>query len=199
MKNHPGNISRSGFTLVELLVVIAIIAVLAAAGFAGGNAAMQKAKKTTAQATATSVATAIDQYYTEYSTLPDPNDGGSSGDVQFDTDSGNGVELLRILAGLETGNDIQNDRKIRFLSLKEAKSGNRDGVVYSSDGNDIEGLYDPWGEPYYIVLDYDYDERLSVSPQGSPSKNLNGRRAAVYSLGTDTPADAKSNTLVRTW
>lgn len=174
--------------------MIAIIAVLAAAGFAGGNAAMQKARKVTAQAAATSVATAIDQFYAEYSSLPSGSDGSLA------TDSGDGVDVLNILAGLEDGDDIENDRKIRFLSLKEAKSGNRDGVVYGANGNTIEGLYDPWGQPYFIVMDTDYDEKLSVTPgNGIGQVRLNGRRAAVYSLGVNSPGDANNSTLVKTW
>lgn len=179
--------------MIELLVVIAIIAVLAAAGFAGGNAAMQTARKVTAQAAATSVATAIDQFYTEYSSLP------SGTETAMATDGGAGVKLLNILAGLEKGNDIENQRKIRFLSLKEAKSGKRDGVVYNGTGDEITGMYDPWGEPYYIVLDADYDQRLAI-PAPSPSKpTLNGRRAAVFSLGVKDGKGANNSTLVRTW
>lgn len=194
MKIPNTSSSRKGFTLIELLVVIAIIAVLAAAGFAGGNAAMQKARKVTAQAAATSVATAIDQFYTEYSSLPDVS--GSP----MRTDGGDGVKLLNILAGLETGTDIENDRKVRFLSLKEAKNGNRDGVVFDGSGSAITGLYDPWGEPYYIVIDDDYDEKLTVTPGGSIQQaKLNGRRAAVYSLGVKNSGDASSSTLVKTW
>jgi len=199
MKTQNKNISHSGFTLVELLVVIAIIAVLASAGFYAGASAMQRARQVTAQATATSVVNAIEQFYSEYSALPDPASDGTDADTQFDTKIGNGVKLLNILAGLETGTEIQNEKKVRFLTLKEAKGGKRDGVVFSASGDRIESLFDPWGEPYYIVLDYDYSERLNVAPQGSSATNLNGRRAAVYSLGTDTPAEAKRNTLVKTW
>lgn len=192
--------SRKGFTLIELLVVIAIIAVLAAAGFAGGNAAMQKARKVTAQAAATSVATAIDQFYSEYSSLP-------SGSGILKTDGGDGVILLNILAGLEEGTDIENERKIRFLSLKEAKNGNRDGVVYDGSGDKITGLYDPWGKPYFIVLDNGsgsdteaYDEKLTVTPgNGIKVTNLNGRRVAVYSLGVKEDGDASNSTFVKTW
>lgn len=195
MKNPSVSHSRKGFTLIELLVVIAIIAVLAAAGFAGGAAAMNKARKVTAQAAATSVATAIDQFYTEYSSLP------SGTETAMPTGSGGtGVAVLNILAGLEKATDIENQRKIRFLSLKEAKSGNRDGVVYNSAGDQINGLFDPWGQPYYIVMDANYDERLAVSPGGGiPTVNLNGRRAAVYSLGVKNTGDANASTLVKTW
>jgi len=200
MKNPSHSQSRKGFTLVELLVVIAIIAVLAAASFAGGTAAINKARKLSAQAAATSVSTAIDQFYTEYSSLP-----GVTGALT--TDSVEGVKLLNILAGRETGTTIENERKVRFLTLKEAKNGTRDGVVYDSAGNTITGLFDPWGRPYYIVLDNGsgsdteaYDERLNVTPgNGIPAVTLNGRRAAVYSLGVKNTGDANSKTLVKTW
>ena len=191
MKNQSKQSFKSGFTLVELLVVIAIIAVLAAAGFAGGRAAMQKAREVSAQATATSLVTAIDQYFSEYSALPDV---GSS-----EVNTATQPELLNILAGLESGTDIQNARKIRFLSLKEAKKGKRDGLVYDGTGDNITGLYDPWGEPYYVVMDDDFDEKLQIDPQGSPATTLNGRRVAVYSLGTDKPSNANSGTLVTSW
>ncbi len=196
MKIPSNSISRKGFTLVELLVVIAIIAVLAGAGFAGGTAAMNKARKVSAQAAATSVSVAIDQFYTEYSALP-------SGTGTLETNaSGGGVAVLNILAGLEpapaAGSSIENDRKIRFLSLKEAKSGNRDGVVYNTAGTAITGLYDPWGGSYFIVLDEDYDEKVTVDPLGTDIV-LNGRRAAVYSLGVKNAGDAKTSTLVKSW
>ena len=192
--------SKKGFTLIELLVVIEIIAVLAAAGFAGGAAALEKARKVTAQAAATSVATAIDQFYSEYSSLP-------SGSGTLKTDVGDGVILLNILAGLEEGTDIENERKIRFLSLKDAKNGKRDGVVYDGSGDKITGLYDPWGGPYFIVLDNGsggdfeaYDEKLTVTPgNGIKVTKLNGRRVAVYSLGVKEVGDASNSTLVKTW
>lgn len=192
---------KHGFTLIELLVVIAIIAVLSAAGFAGGSAAMNKARKVSAQAGATSIATAIDQFYAEYSALPDPI-GTSAADAEFDTTSANGKTLLNILAGLDTGD--QNPRKIRFLSGKEAKN-QKDGIEYSSDGKSIVGMYDPWSKPtkltpYYIRLDYGYDERLTVDPAGSsPSVTLNGRRAVVYSLGVAKDDTPKTTTVVKTW
>ena len=50
----------------------------------------------------------------------------------------------------------------------------------------MEGLYDPWGGPYNVILDTDYDERITVQPSGaSSSKTLNGRRVAVWSDGSD--------------
>lgn len=187
--------NASGFTLVELLVVVAIIAVLAAAGFAGGNAAMQRARKVSAQSVATSIATGVEQFYTEYSALPDV------GSDKVQTDGAEGIQLLNILAGKETGTTIQNARKVRFFSAKEAKSPTanpRDGATYT--GSTFAGLYDPWGEPYYVVLDTDYDDELDVDPDGDNAPvTLRGRKVAAYSLGVDTPADSNSTKIAKSW
>lgn len=184
-----------GFTLIELLVVMAIIAILAAAAFSIGPGAINKARKLSAQNAATSIATSVNQFYAEYSALPDP--GSNSADAEFTTASGgDGVKLLEILAGIDASD--QNARKIRFFSGKEAKN-RKDGVEYTADGQSITNMYDPWGLPYYIRLDYDYDERLTVTPNGTPAVTLNGRRVAVYSLGVTKPADAKTKTIVKTW
>jgi prepilin-type N-terminal cleavage/methylation domain-containing protein len=197
MKSSSEKSVNRGFTLIELLVVIAIIAVLAAAGFQGGAMAMNKARKVSAQAMATSIQIAADQFYTEYSALPDPVATGSSEDKEFNTTSGEGITLLEILAGVDDGD--QNSRKMRFLSGKEAKN-SKDGIEYGSTGDSIVGMYDPWGQPFYIWLDYGYDERLSFTPKGlSKLYNLNGRRVAVYSQGVADPIDAKPNTLVKSW
>lgn len=196
MKTPSVSRFRKGFTLIELLVVIAIIAVLAAAGFAGGTAALNRARKVSAQAAATSVATAIDQFYSDYSSLPS----GTETPAMATGTGGAGVAVLNILAGLETEPNIENERKVRFLSLKEAKSGNRDGVVYNTaTPPQITGMFDPWGQPYYIVMDANYDERLIFTPEKNDEVKLNGRRAAVYSLGVKNTADANKSTLVKTW
>ncbi len=191
--NTPSHRSLSkGFTLIELLVVIAIIAVLASAGFAVGPAMMNKAKKLNAQATATSIANAVEQFYTEYSALPDP--GSNTADKDISTDSGDLLDIL--VGGTKAGSITQNPRKIRFLSVKDAKNG-MDGALYT--GSAISKILDPWGQPFYIRLDYDYDERLTFTPQGSTQVNLNGRRVAVYSLGVKPPATANARSLVKTW
>jgi prepilin-type N-terminal cleavage/methylation domain-containing protein len=188
MKNPNKNSVKGGFTLIELLVVIAIIAVLAAGSFAGAIALKEKAKRTTAQAAATSLLMAINNFYSDYTYLPDVPASSNTSDPT----------LLNILAGTESGTEIQNDKKNRYLEIKQAKNGKRDGLVYNSS-NQITGLYDPWGQPYYVELDTAYDEVLKFTPSGSPEVTLNGRRAAVYSLGASTVAEAKPNKLVKTW
>jgi len=184
-----------GFTLVELLVVIAIIAVLASAGFAAGNAAIQKARRTTALSVATAVESAVNNFFNEYGYMP--RRGDSDVTVRTDTDT----EFLNVLLGQEGGGaNVLNPRGIRFLSVREG-SGRRNGLIYSGGGNTIEGLYDPWGGPFFVRLDLDYDERVTVQPAAGGSRTLNGRRVAVWSNGADfvssPPGSAADD--VRTW
>ena len=193
---------KNAFTLVELLVVIAIIAVLAGAGFAAGNAAIQKAKRVTAQATAVAIEPAINNFYTEYGAMPtDKTTEGAADAAEVDTTD---TTLLKVLLGLETSNPPLNTRAIKFLSVKEGKkkgTGGINGLLYSDDGKTVKGLYDPWGGPYYVIMDTGYDEKVSAkTAKDTATSNLN-RRAAVWSNGADgvTKGKGTSTDDVRTW
>lgn len=192
----------SGFTLVELLVVIAIIAVLAGAGFAAGNAAIQKAKKTTAMATCIALESAVNNFYTEYGSMPTDS---TTDTVLIDTRSGDDP-TLKALLGLEgNGANVLNPRGIKFLSVKEGKrlgaTGGINGIIFSTTGTSIQGIFDPWGGSYKLAMDGDYDERVTPAPKGGGSMTLNGRRAAAWSDGADgkAAANGKITDDVTTW
>ena len=180
---------RPGFTLIELLVVIAIIVVLAAAGFSAGIVAMNHAKKLSSVATARALENAVNNFYTEYGSLPDVN-------YKVKTDSGDGVRLLNILLGLEeTSSKIQNTRMIKLLSAVETKTKSK-GLLYTANGRAAEGLYDAWGSPFTVQLDVQYEEKLRVS-LGDRTTILNGRRVAVFSPGADKKLGTTDD--VKTW
>ncbi len=188
----PATRRPSGFTLVELLVVIAIIAVLAAAGFAAGNAAIQKAKKTTALATATALESAVNDFFTEYGSMPKD---GMTADTEINTKAD--LATMRELLGL--GDNLTlNTRSIKFLSVKEGKA-NKGGIMYNPTGNDITGIFDPWGGEFYLMLDGDHDEKVTL-PSGvlNGGRILNGRRVAVWSKGAVNGAN-KTGDDVTTW
>ena len=194
MKNPSVRINR-GFTLVELLVVIAIVVVLAGAGFSAGGAAIQKAKKTTCLAAATAIETAVNNFYTEYGSMPiDGTD-----DTIFVTDEAAGIDLLKTLLGEDK---TLNPRGIKFLSANEGKA-NKNGLIYNSSGTEVTAMFDPWGGPYNVILDLNYDEKLEdVQPKGAGNKpsTLNGRRVAVWSDGADgVSASGKAADDVKTW
>ena len=199
MKINP-NRRPQGFTLIELLVVIAIIAVLAGGGFAAGNMAIQKARKTTAMATCVALESAVNNFYTEYGTMPMAGLTGNTDPAAIETDNNT---LLNVLLGLEpasTANPL-NPRKIKFLSVKQGKN-NKDGLIYDTTGRNLLSLVDPWGGPYFVQLDGDYDEKVEPKPNASPRVTLNGRRVAAWSNGADAAPNGtggRATDDVRTW
>jgi len=199
MKRRSLRHSALAFTLVELLVVISIIAVLAAAGFAGAKAAIDKAHKVKARKVCTTVDQAVLTFYDEYGHLPLPTSAASSSqDTELTTTGGQGVELLNILMGLESdSDDMLNPKKIRFLDVPEGKN-NKDGIIYSS-GDNIRGLYDPWGQPYHVLLDSNYDDTLDNNPFATGSKPLRGRRVGTYTFGKNKQNDRGGRDDVKSW
>ncbi len=200
MKIPPSRRSR-GFTLVELLVVIAIIAVLAAAGFGAGAAAIEKARRTTAQSTAVALESAVNNFFTEYGSMPST---GTS-DAPVKTDFSEGVTLITILMGKEdSSGTMLNTRGINFLSVKSSKSdaaakNPKDGMVYETSGKP-KGLYDPWGGGYSVMLDLDFDEQVKPAPAGGGGATLHGKRVAVWTNGADgVKAGGQRTDDVKTW
>lgn len=191
MKTHPIH-RRGGFTLVELLVVIAIIAVLAGIGTPVFIKAQNNAKRETSVALAQQIVQAVNSFYADQSTMPVPMGAQSvDGGAKFVTNSVDGLKVVNILAGME---EEVNTRRVKYFTPKQGKA-KKDGAIYNKADSEIIGLYDPWGNPYTIVLDTNYEERIKVKP-GKVETTLNGRRAAVYSPGQDkkygTPDDVKT-------
>lgn len=191
----------SGFTLVELLVVIVIIAALATLGTVGGLKALEKAKRSTSMVVARGIESAVNNFFTEYGSMP--SDGSETVDTTCTTKAtdSKGIDLLEVLLGTDT--DI-NTRGIKFLQVTEGKN-NMNGIIYKATGA-VDALYDPWGGPYHVILDFDLDEKVSAKAAAeTTAKTLNGRRVAVWSNGADNTGLTGSTGLgkvaddVKTW
>ncbi|MBT7959476.1 MAG: prepilin-type N-terminal cleavage/methylation domain-containing protein [Akkermansiaceae bacterium] len=173
MKLHKTH--KRGFTLIELLVVIAIIAILAALGMPAILAQLKKAKIAKAKGICTSFEIAVNNFESEYNYLP-YSGSAPTADEEMRSDS----DIMTVLAGVEE--DV-NPKRIKFFELGEPKgsseSNYKDGMHITASS---AKLYDPWGEPYYMTIDYDYDGEVERPYGGTDSIR---KKAICWSKGPD--------------
>jgi len=185
-----GKASRA-FTLVELLVVISIIVVLMGLLFPVAGSVMRSAKKTQAKNDALQIASAIKGYYTEYGRFP--IDSASNDETMTDSED-LGYLYKILLASPKNDDDVQeyNPRLIVFLDAKDAKNG-RGGI------DDDYVFLDPWGQPYQIVIDANYDNEIPSLPSPFSIDRPLRDTVAVFSPGDPEEKKDEEKRAVTTW
>jgi prepilin-type N-terminal cleavage/methylation domain-containing protein len=169
---------RSAFTLIELLTVIAIIAILMGLLLPALNGAKRQAQKVQAKNDLTQFVTAIKAFYTDYGAYPiDSTLAGQAKDAEYGDPAGSvsNSDLVNVLrADINTSDTLSsgtgtplsiNTRQTVYLDvpyvkeLTAPKNGLGNGKETSSfnTGGKAGVWYDPWGEPYIIVVDANYD------------------------------------------
>ena len=223
MNHSPVRIQprRAAFTIIELLVVISIIAILAALllpAIAGGT---QKARVRKCEMELGQLVQAIQSYYTTYSRYPVSKDaadavvrGTVNEDFTFGTTgvanyagppivngptvlyNANNSEVVAILMDMLSypngqptvnTNHVKNPQQQKFLPAKPTGEITRPGV-----GPD--GVYrDPWGNPYIISVDLNYDDKCwdVVFRLRAVSQKANNEPAGINGLVNAT--DPKGN------
>jgi prepilin-type N-terminal cleavage/methylation domain-containing protein len=177
MKSVSSSSRCAAFTLIELLTVIAIIAVLMGLLFPAVGAVKDAARKTEAKNQLVQIVNAVKAFYAEYGRYPVKE--GSTGDSEYAADNDTLFNVLRGYAfeGYQLG---LNPRKIPFIEVPVAKDLNaprsgQSGGVY----------YDPWGSPFRVLMDGDYDNKVkNPYSEGAGYPDIEAGVVA-WSLGKD--------------
>jgi prepilin-type N-terminal cleavage/methylation domain-containing protein len=186
---RPALRTSRAFTLIELLVVISIIAILAALLLPAIARGKVQAMKKKAQLEVAQIAHGIQGYEGDYSKFPVssvgadnamasatkdnedftyggifPGPGGSTVSVAIPglTYTNNNAEVMAVLLDVEywpntlatiNKDHVKNPQKTRYLNPSMVTD-------TSSPGVGSDGVYrDPWGNPYIITVDLNYDDK----------------------------------------
>ena len=215
----------SAFTLIELLVVIAIIAILAAMLLPALAAAKNAAKKAKARIEIAGLVTAIEGYDSAYGRFPVSSATQTTAGTNDFTFGGiykisggtwpnpvpanyltNNSEVIAILmditnypGGSATANNghVKNPQQTKFLNATLVSDAVSPGV-----GTDL--VYrDPWGNPYVITMDLNYDEQCKDAFYSLDEVSGNNQTAAnpgLNGLTTDgTPNNFQYHGNVMVW
>ena len=149
------------FTLMEVLVVVGLTAVVAGLFFPAFNSVREAARNAEAKEQMMQLLTAIRGYHTDYGRVPMLHQGE---DRTFGEPRNKGAgdydqaELMNVLRATGKGwDDPQatnlNSKRTVFFEPRLAKNPAQPAGGIGTDGR----LYDPWGRPYLIKMDGNYD------------------------------------------
>lgn len=185
-----------GFTLIELIVVIAILATLASIAYPGYMSFMDEAKRTSSSKTCTDIVEAVTRFKTDNNGALPYNPASVKADrndqISLVTADGKDADMLRILTNRETDEDNLFNRMREFYLKSTEVEERADGLYVDPSSGDL-GLYDPWGNPYYVILCEEQEGCMDPFTK----KRLRGKSCIVYGLGPDGEGVAPSMTTKR--
>lgn len=151
MKTHSAVSRREGFTLLEILIVISIIGVLTALAIPAIQGVFARARKTEALSVIQGITNGLKQYQVDYGRFPAAF--GQASEEPSPLDEGSAV--LKVLLGEKA--QRLNPKAERYIEPKVGKAGT--GGLIGVGAN--YSLVDPWGRPYQVIMDLNYDGRIA--------------------------------------
>lgn len=176
--------SAKGFTLIELIIVIAILATLAGIAYPTYMSMQENAGRTAAKKVCVDIVNAVESFkqdnngmlpYATEMVEPDDND-----QMYLSTTAGEDANLIKVLTNREDDEErrLNSTRDIYLRSDEQDQP--REGLFVDASGE--LHFYDPWGQPYYVVL----CEEDEGAKDPFSSRRYRGKNCLVYSTGPDT-------------
>ncbi|HMO50319.1 MAG TPA: hypothetical protein PKE26_09395 [Kiritimatiellia bacterium] len=172
---------RSGLSRPEVMVLMAPLIIIISLVVPTWLEWREHQRIRTAYSEIRMLVTAADLYNREYRLWPAP-DASARGDIRFGSVRPN-REVMNVLAArVGPGNEDHrtNPRQVDFIALA---TGELSLSRWSAEGD----ILDPWGRPYQLVFDANYDNICTI-PESS-YRPVVGEGVVVWSMGRDGRSD----------
>lgn len=171
-----------GFTLLELIVVIMILATLGGIAYPTIMSFLENGRISAANKTCMDIVAGVAQFKQDHNGVlpyqssrlkPDRDD-----QVYIVTRAGKDGTMVAVLTGYEEDDSRLNANNEAYI--KPTKADKKKDGLHGETASELS-LFDPWGEPYYVVL----SESMEGCIDPFTNKRVRRESCIVYSTGKD--------------
>lgn len=152
--------------------------------------ATKNANKSEALSAISHLILACESYFEEYQQFPLGSDTNTD-QVQLTNGKENDT-LMTALCSRSSAMD-ESYKTLNFFTFDKKAIDGKDGLLRNEDGSYAE-LFDPWGSPYHVLLDYDYNNQLRAPFTG---KIIPDKKILIWSPGPDKESGTEDD--IRSW